>query len=159
MNLASGMMAAAGVICGLGLNSGLGVAGASTSPRATIISFTQQTTSDHTFNLGPKRGVAVGYTELIADNDMQGSKKIGHDGATCAITRLSHGTADDLCTLSLVLARGQIDLSGLTTSSASGPGNFYLAVVGGTGAYSDARGFATVDPSDPYPQVTLHIDN
>jgi hypothetical protein len=55
-----------------------------------------------------------------------------------------------------VLAHGQIDLSGLVTSTPSGPGTFRLAVTGGTGNYQDARGYATVVPGNT-PAVTIHL--
>ncbi|HUK73518.1 MAG TPA: hypothetical protein VLW50_33035 [Streptosporangiaceae bacterium] len=51
-----------------------------------------------------------------------------------------------------VLSHGQIDLSGLVTSTPSGPGTFQLAVTGGTGGtggYQDARGYAIVVQATP----------
>jgi hypothetical protein len=157
MKKAITMMAAGGVTCGLGLALGLGVAGASSSPRSDTISFTEDTTSDQTFHLGSKPGFGVGYVELVANNDMQGSTKIGTDGSSCVITRLSQGTADDLCSIVFVLAQGQVDATGLTTSTSNGPGTFAMAITGGTGAYSNARGQATVVPNDSNPQITLHL--
>ena len=55
-----------------------------------------------------------------------------------------------------VLAHDQIDLSGLVTSTPSGPGPFQLAVTGGTGNYQNARGYATVAPGNT-PTVTIHL--
>jgi len=55
-----------------------------------------------------------------------------------------------------VLAHGQIDLAGLVTSTPHGPGAFQLAVTGGTGRYTSARGYATVAPGSA-PKVTIHL--
>lgn len=112
--------------------------------------------SDQTFHLGPKSGIAVGFVELVASDDMQGTTKLGHDGGSCTVTRLSEGTADELCDITFVLAGGQVDTAGLVTSTPSGPGAFRLAIVGGTGTYSTASGQATVVPAQA-PTVTLRL--
>ena len=123
---------------------------------ATTISFTEVNISDHTFNLGSAHGIAVGYVELSADKLMQGGKQIGHDGQSFTVTRLSNGSADGVISAVEVLAGGQIDLSGLVTSTPAGPGTFQLAVTGGTGTYQDARGYATVVPGNT-PAVTIQL--
>ena len=87
---------------------------------------------------------------------MQGGKQIGHDGQTFTVTRLGAGSVDGVLSAVEVLAHGQIDLSGLVTSTSAGPGTFQLAVTGGTGAYQDARGYATV-VSGNTPTVTIHL--
>jgi hypothetical protein len=122
----------------------------------TAISFTEVNISDRTFDLGSARGFAVGYVELVANKLMQGGKQIGHDGESYTVTRLSSGSADELVSAVEVLAHGQVDLSGLVTSTPAGPGTFQLAVTGGTGTYQDARGYATVVPGNT-PTVTVHL--
>jgi hypothetical protein len=87
---------------------------------------------------------------------MQGGKQIGHDGLVFTVTRLGAGTADEVVSAVEVLAHGQIDLSGLVTSTPAGPGTFRLAVTGGTGSYQDTRGYATVVPGSA-PRVTIHL--
>jgi hypothetical protein len=87
---------------------------------------------------------------------MHGSRQIGHDGASYTVTRLGTGSADELVSAVEVLARGQIDLSGLVASTPSGPGTFQLAIAGGTGSYSGARGYATVVPGSA-PTITIHL--
>ena len=96
------------------------------------LAVTQANISDQTFNLGSGHGIAVGYVELVASKLMQGGKQIGHDGESFTVTRLGNGSADELVSSVEVLAHGQIDLSGLVTSTPSGPGTFQLAVTGGT---------------------------
>lgn len=122
----------------------------------TAITFTQVNISDRTFNLGSGHGFAVGYVELVADKLMQGGKQIGHDGQSYTVTRLSDGSADEVVSAVEVLGGGQIDLSGLVTSTSAGPGTFQLAVTGGTGSYRDARGYATVVPGNT-PTFTIHL--
>ena len=131
-------------------------AAAAPAPAATTITFTQHNISDRTFNLGSAHGIAVGYVELAANKLMQGTKQIGHDGQSFTVTRVGNGSADGLMSAAEVLADGQIDLSGLVTSTPAGPGTFQLAVTGGTGAYQDAQGYATVVPGST-PTVTIHL--
>ncbi len=132
------------------------ITAAAPASAGTTISFTQAGVSDRTFNLGSGHGFAVGYVELVASKLMQGGRQIGHDGQSYTVTRLGDGSADELVSAVEVLARGQIDLSGLVTSTPSGPGTFRLAVTGGTGNYQDARGYATVVPGNT-PTVTIHL--
>lgn len=122
----------------------------------TAITFTAVNTSDRTFNLGSGHGIAVGYTELVADKLMQGGRQIGRDGQSYTVTRLGAGSADELVSAAEVLAHGQIDLAGLVTSTPAGPGTFQLAVTGGTGNYQNARGYATIVPGNT-PTVTIHL--
>lgn len=131
-------------------------AAAAPASAGTTISFTQTNISDRTFNLGSGHGFAVGYVELVANKLMQGGKQIGHDGQSYTVTRLGAGSADELVSAVEVLAHGQIDLTGLVTSTPSGPGTFQLAVTGGTGNYQDAQGYATVVPGSA-PKVTIHL--
>jgi hypothetical protein len=131
-------------------------AAAAPASTATTISFTEVNISDRTFNLGSAHGFAVGYVELVANKLMQGGKQVGHDGLVFTVTRAGHGSADEVASAVEVLTRGQIDLSGLVTSTPTGPGTFQLAVTGGTGTYQDARGYATVMPGST-PRVTIHL--
>ena len=146
--------AAALAVAAIGGTIAVSTAAAAPASAGTAITFTQVNISDRTFNLGSGHGIAVGYVELVADKLMQGGKQIGHDGQSYAVTRLGDGSADEVVSAVEVLAHGQIDLSGLVTSTPSGPGTFRLAVTGGTGNYQDARGYATVVPGNT-PTVTI----
>ena len=150
MRIAAGMLAAAG--------AGVAITAAATPASAAgqTISYTETQISDHGFNLGSGHGIAVGFVELGANKLMQGGTQIGTDGESCTVTRLGGGTADELCTVVADLAGGQIDLSGLVTSTPQGPGTFQVAVTGGTGSYAGARGYATV-VSAQHPRVTIHL--
>jgi hypothetical protein len=148
------------LVSGLVGGAGLGFAAtatAATTPHAdTAISFVSHPTSDKVFHLGSSKTFGVGYVELVAGNDIQGSTKIGHDDVVQTVTRLSGGTADEVVSVTFALAGGQIDATGVVTSTPSGPGTFELAITGGTGKYASARGYATVVPANAA-KVTLHI--
>jgi hypothetical protein len=148
--------AAALAVAAIGATIAATTAQAAPASAGTTISFTEQTISDRTFNLGSGHGFAVGYVELVADKLMQGGTQIGHDGLVFTVTRLGAGSADEVVSADEVLAHGQIDLSGLVTSTPAGPGTFRLAVTGGTGNYQDAQGYATVVPGSA-PRVTIHL--
>ena len=92
-------------------------ASAAPASTGTTISFTEHNISDQTFNLGSGHGFTVGYVELVANKLMQGGKQAGHDGQSYTVTRLGNGSADELVSSAEVLAHGQIDLSGLVTST------------------------------------------
>lgn len=148
--------ALAAALAAAGAGAAIAAAAPAAAPAEGTISFTEHNISDHSFNLGSGHGFAVGSVELIANNLMQGSTRIGHDGGNCTVTRLSGGTADELCTTVVVLAHGQIDMGGLVTSTPKGPTPFPVAVTGGTGSYQNARGYATVVPG-PAPKITIHL--
>jgi hypothetical protein len=151
-----GMRIAAGALTAAGAGVAIMAAAAPASPAGQTIGYTEAAVSDHGFNLGSGHGVAVGFIELSSNKLMRGSTQIGTDGENCTITRLGGGTADSLCNVVDVFTAGQIDLSGLVTSTRQGPGTFQVAVVGGTGQYAGARGYAIV-VSGQRPRVTIHL--
>ena len=148
------------LLSGLAGGAGLGLAATATAATSThastTISFVSHPSSDKVFHLGKSKAFGVGYVELVAGNDMQGRTKIGHDDSVQTVTSLSGGTADEVVTVTFVLAGGQIDTMGVVTSTPSGPGTFELAIIGGTGKFAAARGYARVVPANA-PKVTLHI--
>ncbi len=151
-----GIGIAAGVLAAAGAGVAIMAAAAPASPAGRTISYTEVMISNHGFNLGSGHGDAVGFVELASNKLMRGGTQIGTDGENCTITRLGSGTADSLCDVVDVFAAGQIDLSGLVTSTRQGPGTFQVAVIGGTGRYTGARGYATVI-SGQRPRVTIHL--
>jgi hypothetical protein len=151
-----GMRIAAGVLAAAGAGVAITAAAAPASAAGQTISYTETPVSDHSFNLGSGHGIAVGFVELGANKLMRGGAQIGTDGESCTVTRRGSGTADELCSVVAVLRAGQIDLSGLVTSTPQGPGTFRVAVTGGTGSYASATGYATVVPAQ-HPRVTIHL--
>jgi hypothetical protein len=151
-----GIRIAAGALAAAGASVAIMAAAAPASAAGQTISYTETPISNHNFNLGSGHGIAVGFIQLGANKLMSGGTQIGTDGEYCTVTRLGSGTADELCTVVAALATGQIDLSGLVTSTPQGPGTFNVAVTGGTGSYASATGYATVVPAQ-HPRVTIHL--
>ncbi len=152
-------------VLAMGLAGGTGLGLAATATAATgstgvhagsTISFVSHPTSDKIFHLGKTKAFGVGFVELVAGNDMQGRTKIGHDDSVQTVTRVSGGTADEVFTVTFALAGGQISTMGVVTSTRTGPAPFELAIVGGTGKYAAARGYAAVIPANA-PKITLHV--
>ena len=114
--LAGGVVAGAG----LGLTATASATVAVAPSGSTTLSFTSHPTSNKVFHLGSSKAFGVGYVEPVAGNDMQGSTKIGHDDSVQTVTRLSGGTADEVVTITFVLAGGQINTMGVVTSTPSG---------------------------------------
>jgi hypothetical protein len=76
--------------------------------------------------------------QIVFSNDLeQDGKKVGEDGGTCTVTRIAASGATTLhCLGTNSLPGGQISVEGFAA-----PGEpFELAVTGGTGRYSKARG-------------------
>jgi hypothetical protein len=75
---------------------------------------------------------------FVFSNDLyRDGEKVGEDGGTCTVTRIAAGGATTLhCIGTNTLPGGQISVQGLAA-----PGEpFELAITGGTGRYSKARG-------------------
>ena len=76
--------------------------------------------------------------QFVFSNDLyRNGKKVGEDGGTCTVTRIAAGGAATLhCLGTNSLPGGQISVQGLAAPGES----FELAITGGTGRYSKARG-------------------
>ena len=73
--------------------------------------------------------------------------RIGRDEVTCTFLRVSateqHFSADAHCTAEAFLPAGTILIEAILHFT-DGPGRFEVPVIGGTGAYANARGFVRV---------------
>jgi hypothetical protein len=82
----------------------------------------------------------TGFSEadqFVFSNDLsENGKPVGEDGGTCTVTRIVSGDATLQCLGTNSLPGGQISVEGLIVSGKP----FELAVTGGTGRYSKARG-------------------
>ncbi len=79
----------------------------------------------------------------------------GLSTAQCTFTD-THGPVLRVCTVDYALANGLI----VTDGYINGPGQdapVTLVVAGGTGAYADARGYGTLQPTAAGSNVTLHL--
>ena len=75
---------------------------------------------------------------VITDSYSQGGKSVGTDVVHCMLVT----TKESICFVAVSLPRGQLELQGI--GPAGGTGDFTVAVTGGTGAYANARGTATI---------------
>jgi hypothetical protein len=111
----------------------------SADQRAQVIGLVAKGVQETNIDLG-KKGFSQGDQEVVALNLFRDGKKIGEAGNLCQFVRVTKGSAADLCQVDMSLPAGQITAHGLVTSTPAGPGTFFLAITGGTGAYRTAHG-------------------
>ncbi|MEU6621792.1 dirigent protein [Streptomyces litmocidini] len=107
----------------------------------------------------------VGDTPVFADDlfRTKGGDKVGRDGVSCAVVRVSGDQVDMNCVGTIVLnggPGGQLTAQALTTfdTSNDSPSAFDLAVTGGTGDFKDARGYIRSTPDGDYDRMEFHIN-
>ena len=100
-------------------------------------------------DLGDK-GLSLGDQLVFSDTLYRDDEKVGHDGATCTIVRLSDDktTPTANCVGTLSLNRGQITVEGLVTFSENDTSPFTIAVTGGTGTYRSVGGEMEIQPAE-----------
>lgn len=89
-------------------------------------------------------------SDLFTGSDMK--TKVGHAGVACVVSSVARATGPEgECSLSAVLAGGQISATGLVSfADATTPGaSFSIAIVGGTGRYRNAHGQLDVNVINP----------
>ncbi|MGW8761772.1 dirigent protein [Streptomyces sp. NPDC055815] len=106
----------------------------------------------------------VGDAPVFADDlyKTKGGEKVGRDGVACAVVRVSGDQVDMNCVGTIVLnggPGGQLAAQALTTFDTSNdtPSAFDLAVTGGTGDFTSARGYISVTPDGDYDRMDFHI--
>src|SRR5215211_2129710 len=124
---------------------------------AQVIRLVVKGVQESNIDLG-KKGFSQGDQEIVGLNVLRGGKKIGEAGQICQFVRVTQASATDLCQVALSLPKGQITAQGLIKSTAAGPGTFFLAITGGTGAYQTAHGQVkiTATATNEVP-VTLYV--
>jgi hypothetical protein len=101
--------------------------------------------SDANIDLG-RAGFSPGDEDLLVAPLTRGGKSVGRLVGNCTNVRVAK-TADQLCEFVFHLGGGQITASGTVRSGSSGPRDFVLPILGGTGRYVDAGGQISVTPS------------
>jgi hypothetical protein len=93
------------------------------------------------------RGLSLGDQFVATENLFRQGTKAGTDHATCMLTRLEPRAGAPKrfaaqCLVTLVLPEGQVTAQGVRTGALSQRQlpRFTLAITGGTGAYTTARG-------------------
>ena len=83
--------------------------------------------------------------------------RIGHTVGLCTLTGFTGTALTTSCAETVFLPAGQILLAG-SPLIRNGPMNFVVAVVGGTGRYSNARGWARIrDISETKSSLVFHL--
>lgn len=99
---------------------------------------------DFQFNREPRGGDAFAFTDgLYKWAGKKRGARIGRVEVLCTFTTFDRGAGTGLCTGSFFLPAGQVLASGFLRFT-DGPGRFTIPVVGGTGAYANARGFIKI---------------
>jgi hypothetical protein len=96
---------------------------------------------------------------VFADDVFRDGKKVGTAGVTCTATRVNPSAIQYHCQASVRLPKGQLSGQLLAWTSQQ---TLTYAITGGTGAYRDAGGHATVpntqDPTYPVTVFLEHLD-
>jgi hypothetical protein len=146
------------VVASITLASASASGGGSSDHRVQVIRLVVKGVQESNIDLG-KKGFSQGDQEVVGLNVLRDGKKIGEAGQVCQFVRVTQSSATDLCQLALSLPKGQITAQGLVKSTATaGPGTFFLAITGGTGAYQTAHGQVkiTATATNEVP-VTLYV--
>jgi hypothetical protein len=133
------MIALVVVVSSITLASASASGGGSSDHRVQVIQLVVKGVQETSVDLG-KKGFSQGDQEIVGLNVFRGGKKIGEAGQVCQFVRVTKSSATDLCQIALSLPKGQVTAQGLVKSTAAGPGTFFLAITGGTGAYQTAHG-------------------
>ncbi|MER7945928.1 dirigent protein [Streptomyces sp. NPDC096079] len=106
----------------------------------------------------------VGDVFTIADDlyKTKGGSKVGRDGVTCAVVRVSGDQADVNCVGTFVLnggPGGQLTAQALVTFDVSNeaPAAYDIAITGGTGDFTQARGYVSTTPDGDYSRMEFHV--
>jgi hypothetical protein len=144
-----GLAVAAALVLAIG---SITVAFASSSSRGSadhrvqVIRLVAKGVQETNLDLG-KKGFSQGDQEVVALNLFRDGKKTGEAGNLCQFVRVTKASATDLCQVDMSLSAGQITAHGLVTSTPAGPGTYFLAITGGTGAYQTAHGQVKITAS------------
>lgn len=103
----------------------------------------------------PPAGLSAGDEYVLAGHVIRHGRADGLSTAQCTYT-VTSGPVLRVCTVDYALDNGLIVTSGYINGSA-GRAPVTLVVDGGTGAYRDARGYGTLQPTSTGSNVTLHL--
>lgn len=107
-----------------------------------------------------KAGPSIGDYLAFSENDYRSGNKVGTDGGTCTLVKLSSTVGTAQCLITVSLAKGDLTLQGLARIPLSGaPAKpFRLAITGGTRGYRTARGDVTAtDLGNGDTRVVFHL--
>jgi hypothetical protein len=135
----------------------VGLAPTAVAEEVTTLSFFEHDTQQTSLDLG-SRGTGPGDQFLFAGDvfDRPGGTLLGHTAGQCTTLSGNATTGDVVCVGTFALAGGQIAVQGLADRGALFERGeaVPLAIVGGTGTYSNARGDGTVQVPPEVPNQT-----
>lgn len=106
----------------------------------------------------------VGQVFAMADDlyKTKGGAKVGRDGVTCAVVRVSGDQADVNCAGVFVLnggPGGQLAAQALITVDVSNeqPSGFDIAITGGTGDFKSAHGYVSSTSDGDFDRLDFHL--
>ncbi|MEU6220553.1 hypothetical protein ABZ845_24025 [Streptomyces sp. NPDC047022] len=107
----------------------------------------------------PPPGPSQGDELIVAGDLSHGSFQVGTFDETLTTTRLNmDGSITVQAVITLTLPGGNITAQGVFIIGGSGPTDVTLAITGGTGVYSTARGYIhAVNTSATTSQVFIHL--
>ncbi|MFE6757070.1 hypothetical protein ACFVDQ_26250 [Streptomyces sp. NPDC057684] len=88
-------------------------------------------------DLGPA-GPSLGDMDVYSGTAVQDGRRVGRGGGSCQVIHIDAGETTTQCLLTMEVERGSLTMQSLWTKGASTP--LDMAITGGTGAYSSARG-------------------
>ena len=126
-------------------------------PGVTTLRLFEHDTQQTSIDLG-ERGTGPGDEFLFAGDvfDRPGGTLLGHTAGRCTTLSGNSTTGDVMCVGTIALAGGEIILEGVADRAAlfQRGETVSLAITGGTGTYSNARGDATVQVPPEVPNQT-----
>jgi hypothetical protein len=128
-----------------------------------VLSVTEsfQQIGDFNFERAPQAGDRFTFTDgLYKWAGRKRGARVGHAEVLCTFTKASRSepfSAFALCSGGFFLPAGQVLIEGFLRFT-DGPGDFQIPVVGGTGAYANARGYAHVRDIGPQDTDNSNIE-
>lgn len=103
-----------------------------------VLELKVQNDQHETNDLGPE-GPSLGDMDVYSGTALQDGRRVGYGGGSCQVVRIEGEKLTTQCLITMELERGSLTMQSLWNSGTS---SLDMAITGGTGAFSDARGTA-----------------
>ncbi|MEU7281160.1 hypothetical protein AB0A69_20590 [Streptomyces sp. NPDC045431] len=129
-------------------------AGTPEKARVEVLEVTVRNDQYTAVDLGPT-GPSLGDMDVYSGTAVKDGHAIGRGGGTCQVIQIEGDTQTSQCLITMEVARGSVTMQSLWTK---GVGSLDMAITGGTGEYSNARGIARFwDIATPNERARLEI--
>jgi hypothetical protein len=139
-----------GVICGVAAALAAALAFTSTGRASGTTSYVTKQRAFAQVDVG-KKGFSIGDSFIFSEQLLQGGKAVGYDHVVCTHAADWPRSAEH-CSGTVTLGASQLILAG---DARRGP--FTVAIVGGTGRYTGARGTADIASEGARGTLTVHL--